>query len=92
MTHSAASATSPRGATTRWRSLPMSSSASIAAERVAGAGKPSSQTYAIITAVPATKRARTPSRRRFSKTLSHAAKKPTCRPDIDNRCASPERV
>src|SRR5690242_12506772 len=51
MTHSAASATSPRGATTRWRSFPMSSSASIAAERVAGAGNPSSQTYAIITAV-----------------------------------------
>ena len=44
MTHNAASAMSPRGATTRWRSFAMSRRASITADRVAGAGNPSSQT------------------------------------------------
>ena len=43
-THNAVSATKPRGATTRWRSFATSSNASIAAERVAGAGNPSSHT------------------------------------------------
>ena len=92
MTQRAASATSPRGATTRWRSFAMSSTTSIAAERAAGAGKPSSQTYASITLVPAATRARGPSRSRRSTTFSHAAKKPTCSPEIERRCASPERV
>ena len=92
MTQSTASATEPRGATTRWRSLAISSNASITAERVAGAGNPRSQTYATITPVPRAKRARGPSRSRASKTLSHAAKNATCKPEIESRCASPERV
>ena len=92
MTQSAASATSPRGATTRWRSFATSSATSIAAERAAGAGKPSTQTYMSMTTVPATKRARGPSRSRMRSTFSHAAKNPTCSPEIERRCASPERV
>src|SRR6266511_2476575 len=44
-----------------------------------------------MTNVPATKRARAPSCSRTSTTLSQAAKNATCNPEIESRCANPER-
>ena len=85
-----ASAIVPRGATTRCRSRATASTASIAAARVAGAGKPSSHTYANTTPTPRTRRDVRGRRSNLSSNATHAAKNPTWNPLIERRCASPD--
>jgi hypothetical protein len=82
----------PRGATARWRSRPRSSRTSITAARTAGAGAPRSHMYRAIVAVPTPDRAPGESGSRRNSSASHPAMKPTWRPEIDNRCARPERA
>ena len=79
----------PAGATTRCRKRVTPASASISAARVAGAGKPSSQTYPRSRTAAAARRGRGPSPVRPSTTPSHAAMNPTCRPEMASRCARP---